>query len=137
MVKRCYATLHGLSKFCCGLTREVKIILIGTLIFPHILYCITVWGGCGVTQSIQMIVNHCARIVFCTRMSERVSPLLKELEWSNVDELIGKRDVSFLNRLLCHPFAPHKLRNAIIHRSEVSSRDTLSTSAGLLQRDRP
>ena len=135
VVKRCYATLHGLSKFCCGLSREVKIILIEAFIFHHILYCITVWGGCGVTQRrrIQRIINHCARIVFCTRMSECVSPLLKELEWSNVDELIGKRDVSFINRLLYHPFAPHKLRNAIIHRSEVSSRDTRSTSAGLLQ----
>ena len=66
-------------------------------------------------------------------MSERVSPLLKELEWTNVGELTGERDILFINRLLYHPFAPHKLRNAIIHRSEVSSRDTWSTSAGLLQ----
>ena len=45
VVRRCYAMLHGLSKFCCGLSREVKTTLIEALAFPHILYCITVWGG--------------------------------------------------------------------------------------------
>ena len=127
--------LHGLSKFCCGLQREVKTTLIEALVFPHILYCITVWGGCGVTQKlrVQRIINQCARIVFCSRKSEHVSPLLKLLDWPSVDDLISKRDAFFMNRLLCHQFAPCRLFNAIVHRSEVSSRDTRSTTAGLLQ----
>ena len=134
-MKRCYATLHGLSKFCHGLSTEVKKLLIEALVFPHILYCLTVWGGCGVTQRhrIQRIMNHCARIVFCTRKSQSVSPLLKILEWPSVEELISKRDSFFIDRLLHHPFAPRRQRDSIVHRRNVSVRDTRSTNAGFLQ----
>ena len=135
VVKRCYATLYGLSKFCCGLSQEVKTLLMEALIFPHILYCLSVWGGCGITQRrrIQRVINHCARIVFCSRKSQHVSPLLALLDWPTIDDLLVKRDVSFVNRLMCHPCAPSPLREAFVHRHEVSSRGTRSTSAGLLQ----
>ena len=130
-----YATLHGPSKFRCGLSTEVKALLIEALIFPHILYCLSVWGGCGITQRrrIQRVINHCARIVFCKRKSEHVSPLLKSLAWPTFDDLISKRDVLFVDRLMYHPCAPCHLRNSLIHRREISNRDTRSTSAGLLQ----
>ena len=135
VVKRCYATLYGLSKFCCGLSMEVKKMLIEALIFPHILYCLTVWGGCCATQRhrIQKVINHCARIIFCSRKSDHVTPLLNRLEWPSVEESIGKRDVFFISRTLYHPFAPRRLRDCIVHRSRVSNRNTRATSAGLLQ----
>ena len=44
VVRRCYATLSGLSKLSGSLSRDVKKFLIESLVFPH-MYCITVWGG--------------------------------------------------------------------------------------------
>ena len=117
------------------LSTEVKKLLIKALIFPHVLYCLTVWGGCGLTQRhrIQKVINHCARIVFCTRKSQSVSPLLKILEWPSVEDLISKRDSFLIGRLLYHPFAPRRLRDCIVHRRNVSVRDTRSTNAGFLE----
>ena len=113
----------------------VKTLLIEALIFPHILYCLSVWGGCGTTQKrrIQRVINHCARIVFCSRKSNHVSPLLALLDWPSVDNLIIKRDSLFIKRLLCQPYAPQILRDSFVHRREVSGRDTRSTSANLLE----
>ena len=135
VVKRCYATLYGLSKFCIGLSVEVKKFLVESLIFPHIFYCLTVWGGCGATQKhrIQKIINHCARIVCCSRKSEHVTPLLELLGWPSADELVRKRDSFFMSRSLYHPYAPCRLRDCIVSRDCVSSRNTRATSAGLLQ----
>ena len=42
-----------------------KKILIEALVLPHIRYCLSVWGGCGVGERrrVQKAVNFAARIV--------------------------------------------------------------------------
>ena len=95
MTQRCYATLSGLSKFTYRLPEEVKKFLIESLVFPHILYCATVWAGCNATQRkrIQKIIYHSARIVKCCRRQERMTPVLCALKWPKVDELVAERDL--------------------------------------------
>ena len=135
VVRRCYATLSGLPKLSGSLSRDVKKFLIESLVLPHIMYCITVWGGCGVTQKrrLQKVLNHCARVVFCARKSEHVSPLLEELQWPTIDTLLCERDIAMIHRLFNHLYAPQCLLSSIDHRSDVSSKNTRAAAAGLLQ----
>ena len=59
VIRRCYATLGGLSKSARGLPREVKKMIAEMLIFPHIRYWMSVWSGCGVVQRhrLQKVIN--------------------------------------------------------------------------------
>ena len=50
VIRRCYATLGGLSKMTVKLPESVKRLIVEALIFPHLQYCSTVWAGCNATQ---------------------------------------------------------------------------------------
>ena len=50
VVRRCYSTLSGLAKFSHRLPSSVKRLIVQSLVFPHIVYCVSVWGGCNKTQ---------------------------------------------------------------------------------------
>ena len=47
VVRKSYATLAGLAKFANKLPTTVRRFIVETLVFPHVMYCLTVWGvGC-------------------------------------------------------------------------------------------
>ena len=135
VVQRCYAILSGLAKFSRQLPKEVKKLLIEALVFPHIMYCATVWAGCNTTQRkrIQKIINYGARIVKGCRRHEHITPHLIELEWPKVDRLVSERDLIMVHRLLNSENAPEYLSRLFQYREQVSVRDTRGSVAGLLQ----
>ena len=61
--------------------------LIESLVFPHIRYCITVWGNCTATQKqrVQKAANFGVRIVTGLGRREHVKPSLRELGWPTMD----------------------------------------------------
>ena len=134
VVRRCYSTLSGLAKFSHRLPSSVKRLVIESLVLPHILYCVTVWGGCNETQKhrVQKILNHAAQIVFGSSRRAHVTPLLAQLEWQNVHSLIRERDILTLHRLTHLPHAPVNVKQLLVHRSAVSCRSTRAVEAGLL-----
>ena len=135
VIRRCYATIGGLSKLSRSLPEEVKKMIIQSLVFPHLSYCLTVWAGCGKTQKhrIQKIINHCTQIVKGARRSDHVSPMLRELEWLRVDDLVAERDLAIMHWLLYNDQAPASLRERVLYRGNVSTRETRATDAGQLQ----
>ena len=50
IVKRCYSVLIGLAGIQRRIPRETKRLLIEALVFPHLRYCVSVWGSCTATQ---------------------------------------------------------------------------------------
>ena len=126
VIKRCYACICGLSKFSQKLSKNVKKKLIEALVFPHLQYCLTVWGSCNIAQRyrIQKIINHCARIVTGARRYDHVSPLLAELEWSKFDELLHQRDLAMLNKIMLSPYSSTSLKKCFRYRRSVSCRIT-------------
>ena len=138
ITQRCYATLSGLSKLSHRLPEPVKKFIIEALVFPHILYCATVWAGCIATQRkrVQKIINHSARIVKCCRRRDRMTPVLRGLEWPKVDEVITERDLVMVHRLLYSVHAPVSLRDLLSYREDVSARETRASAAGLLHMPR-
>ena len=135
VTRRCYNILIGLSKLRHKIPRATKQLLVQTLVFPHIQYCLTVWGSCSVTQRqrIQKILNFGARIVTGFKRSQHISPALEALGWLRVDQVIEERDVAMVNRLMSVAEVPAGLAGIIQRRSEVSSRSTRSSEVGTLQ----
>ena len=136
IVRRCYATLSGLAKFANKLPASVKQLIVEALVFPHVLYCVTVWGGCTKSQRhrVQKVINHAARVVTCSRRRDHVTPLLDLLDWQSVDSLILERDILTVHKLLYRSnMSPVNIRRLLSYRSDVSQRRTRAVETGLLE----
>ena len=129
VIRRCYATLGGMSKSARGLPREVKKLIVEMLIFSHIRYCTSVWSGCGAVQRhrVQKVINHCAQVVMGVRRSAHVTPLLAELEWPRIDRLVAEGDCGVVHYLFNNVHAPKCLSERLERRSDVSDRRTRAT----------
>ena len=86
------------SKLRHKIPKTTKQLIIQALVFPHIQYCLTVWGSCNATQKhrIQKIINFAARIVTGFKRSQHITPALQALGWPRVDALIEGRDVQWI-----------------------------------------
>ena len=132
VVKRCYATLGGLAKFSYRLPEQVKKMIVETLIFPHLSYCLSAWSGCNKLQRnrIQKVINHCARVVKGARKYDHLTPLLRDLNWPQFEQIIQEHDLTTMHYVLCSKNAPLSLRSSFIYRGEVSRRETRASDAG-------
>lgn len=128
----------GLAKLSHRLPRETKKVIIEGLVYPHIIYCLTVWGGCANTQKhrIQKVLNFGARIITGLKRSQHISPALNELGWLKVEQLLSERDLLVLYRILHSPESPEHLRAMAVPRSAVSDRATRGTHSMLLETPR-
>ena len=135
IVQRCYSILVGLAKLSRQLPWETKKVIIEGLVHPHIIYCLTVWGGCSKTQKhrIQKALNFAARIITGVKRSDHISPALKTLGWLKIDELLTERDLLTLFRLQNSPNAPDGLCQLVVPRSDVSVRLTRGAENNMLQ----
>ena len=109
--------------------------LVESLVFPHIRYCIAVWGSCTATQKqrVQKAINFGVRIVNGLSRRDHVTPSLRELGWPTVDELITERDVATIRHLTTSPCAPEALCSRVVRRSDVSTRRTRASEGGRLE----
>ena len=134
VIRRCFFILIGLSKLRHKIPFETKKLLIQALVFPHVHYCLTVWGGCYATlrHRAQKILNFGARIVTVLSRRAHISPALESLGWDRLDRMLNERDAAMLRRLMS-PGAPPALADLVRSRSDVSVRTTRATSGGHLE----
>ena len=104
--------LVGLARMRHRVPKDTKRLLIEALVFPHVRYCISVWGSCTAEQRkrVQKAINFGARIVAGLGRREHVRPALQELGWGRVDDLIEEHDLSMVRRLLTATDASEILR---------------------------
>ena len=135
VVQRCYMILVGLARMRHRVPKDTKRLLIEALVFPNVRYCISVWGSCTAEQRkrVQKAINFGARIVAGLGRREHVRPVLQELGWGRVDDLIEEHDLSMVRRLLTATNASEILRDKLVYRSQQSSRSTRATESGQLQ----
>ena len=83
VVKKCNAVLISLYKIRHHLTADVLKLLIQCHVFPHIIYCLSVWGGavgCHLKR-VQKVINFAARIISGAKHRDHISPVLLALGW--------------------------------------------------------
>ena len=61
-----------------------------SLVVPYFRYCLLVWSNCGITalQKLQKLQNRAARIVTNSPYDASALPLIKQLGWLNVQQMI-------------------------------------------------
>ena len=135
IVKKCNSILFCLSKIRHHLTPEARQLLIQCHVFPHVLYCLSVWGGAAACHlhRVQKVINFGARIVSGARIFDHVSPFLRALGWRGVRDLVTYRDILGVFRALRDPRSPSAVRALFVSRATVSERTTRATSAGSLE----
>ena len=135
VVKKCNALLISLYRFRHHFTREMLKLLIETHVFPHILYCISAWGGTTKSQlaRIQKVIKFGARIVTGVRCRERVGPALESLGWGHIERMVWERDLIRVFKAVHQPLCPPAIRSMFVQRSAISSRATRSSEAGDLE----
>ena len=135
IVKRCNALLISLYRFRHHFSKEMLKLLIETHVFPHLLYCISVWGGTTKTQfdRIKKIINFSARVVTGVRRRERTGPAVASLGWTHVEDLVWERDLIKVYKALHNESSPLSVQHLFTPRDAVSRRVTRSTEAGDLE----
>ena len=94
LVRKCNAILLSLYKIRHYFTPHALELLVQVHVFPHIVYCLSVWGGaaqCHLSR-VQKVINFAARLVTGVRRSEHISPALKSLGWPDIGEMVRRRD---------------------------------------------
>ena len=135
IIKKCNAILISLYRFRHHINQETLKLLIETHVFPHILYCISVWGGEAKNQlfRIQKVINFGARIALGVRRRDRISPAMASLGWTKIEQLVREKDLLKIYKALHYQLYPLSIRRMFTPRSMVSARITRSPEAGTLK----
>ena len=135
VIRKSYATLSGLAKFARKLPTEVKKLIVEALVFPHIMYCLAVWGGCrdGQRKRVQKVLNHASQIVTSSKRSAHVTPIFQELNWQKLENLIIEKDIVTIYKILNEKASSENLKALVESRADVSARSTRAVETGQLQ----
>ena len=129
VVRRCNCVLIGLARMQSRIPRETKRLLVEALVFPHLRYCMSVWGSCTAAQKnrLQKCINFGARVVTGLGYRDHVTGALTELGWRKIGEMIEEHDRCTMYRLIHGEGGPEVMRSHIKRRSDVSARATRAT----------
>ena len=94
--------------------------------FPHITYCLCVWGKAtkGQLVKIQKLINLAARIVTGLKKHDHITQALNSLGWPKIETLVARRDAVKVFKALREEGAPPELRAMFTPRAAVSTRGT-------------
>ena len=86
------------------LDQNSRIVLINALIFSHLNYCSSVLGKCRekLQYEVQKCINFAAKVVSNGKYLKRdhVTPLLRDLKWTNFKSILRLNDASFIYKKL-------------------------------------
>ena len=103
-----------------------------SIVEPHFRYCCSVWGCCGLTEikRLQKLHNRAARIVSGSSFDAPSQPLILELGWRTIDELIPNETNIMVFKSI-HGLAPQYMRDLFTEKSKLNSRNLRNTSTDL------
>ena len=107
-------------------------LLYNSIIEPHIRYCCSVWGSCGVTTINQLhkLQNRVARIITNSDYNSPSRAIIERLGWSTVEELINSESSRMVYKSL-NNLAPQYLRDIFEKNSLISSFNLRNTNTDL------
>ena len=82
VVKKCNAILVSLNRIRHYFTTEALKTIVQAYVFPHVTYCLCVWGGAPKTllHKVQKVINFSARVVAGARKFDHITPLLNSFD---------------------------------------------------------
>ena len=125
----CYLEIRRIGSVRHFLTTEATKTLVTSLILSRIDYCNSLLAGLpqGLLESLQRVQNCAARLIFKSRRSDHVTPLLMKLHWLPVQYRIEYKLSVLCYHIICE-FAPTYLSDLthlyVPSRSLRSSADT-------------
>ena len=87
-------------------------------------------------HKLQKVINFSARIVGGIKKHEHITPTLNYLDCPRIETLVARRDVAKVWGLLRADGAPSSVRELLVPRSAVSTRDTRGSEDGDLHLQR-
>ena len=95
-----------------------------SLIEPYLKYCYPVWGNACSTnlQGLQKLQNRASKIVTDSPYNAHLEPLIKELCWLTIKQLIDKETVNIVYKAL-HNEAPKYLKKLFHRLSDIQNRE--------------
>ena len=132
VVQKCNRIFVTLYKFRHYFSSDVMKIIIQAYVFPHIIYCLSVWAAAakGQLHKIQKVINFAARLVTGLKKHEHITPALKSLNWPKIETLVVHHDLMKVFRALMHDDSPVAIREMFTRRSDVSQRQTRASERG-------
>jgi len=129
-VRSCFAALRQIWSVRCCLPQHALLTLIHAIVVSKVDYCCSVLAGASghLLDRLQSILNSAARLIFSARRSEHITPLLRDLHWLRVLELILFHLCVLAYRCL-NGSAPPYLAESICRTADVEGRRHLRSSA--------
>ena len=84
-------------------------------------------------RRLQKVLNFAVRIVVGLGKYDHVSNAREQFKWGELESLIDVQDCSLIKRTLTNLSASKLLREKLLSRADVSSRQTRATTEGQLQ----
>ena len=102
------------------------------IIEPQFCYCCLVWGCSGDSEinQLQKLQNRAARIVTGSSFDTPCQPLIKELGWKTIDQIITS-ETNFMVFKSLHELAPQYMCNLFTRASQLTSRYLRNTLTDL------
>ena len=102
------------------------------IVEPHFRYCCSVWGCAGSTviNQLQKLQDRAARIITNSSFDTPSRPLIVELGWKTIEELIGDKSKTMVFKSL-NDLYPQYLCNQFTKISACSSRNLRNTGTDL------
>ena len=106
-------------------SREVLNTILNSLVFSKLFYCSTVWSGTSKdnVHKLQLLQNFAARILTNTKKFDHISPILNELGWLTIEELLDLCDVIMIYKCI-NGLAPTYLSSKLYKRSDTHAYNT-------------
>ena len=103
------------------LPKETLKTLYTGIVEPHFRYCCSVWGCCGSMEldQLQKLQNRAARVITNSSFDAPSRPLIQELGWKTIEELINGETKTMVFKSL-HDLAPEYLRSLFTRNSQCS-----------------
>ena len=104
------------------LPQETLKTLYTDIVEPHLRYCCSVWGCAGLTElnQLQKLQNRAARIITSSNFDTPSRPLIDQLGWKTIDELLASETKTMVFKSL-HELAPQYFCDLFTRNSKSSS----------------
>ena len=125
LVSSCLSKLVQINRVKKSFDKDTLMLIISSLVFSKMLYCSSVWSNTSKNniKKLQLIQNFACKIVTGSQKYDHVTPLLQQLNWLSVNEMLQLRD-SVMAFKCVNNLAPDYLCIKFIKRSSVHDRLT-------------